>query len=113
MGGCGARKQFLILNNKIIPAWVANGQKFKDCTIMTDITTRVQLKEVKDMASIKLESTESALNGTIPPIITTLSSKGGGETFTQKNAFDETAGVLELMVPTHKCKDKKETIFHP
>ena len=76
-GGNGVRKQFLILNGKIIQAWMKSGDKFaRDCATFTDITTSVKCTEVKgpkagedgpayDLASIVLGSNGSNASTTV------------------------------------------------
>ena len=76
-GGNGVRKQFLILNGKIIQAWMKTGDKFaRDCPTFTDITTSVKCTEVKgpkagedgpayDLATIVLGSNGSNASTTV------------------------------------------------
>ena len=55
-GGGGVRKQFVILNGKIIHAWFTNGLKITNCTNFTDITSSVECAEIPGASLVELGS---------------------------------------------------------
>jgi hypothetical protein len=59
-GNTGVRKQFLIMTDKALLAFVTKGAKFTACTAFTDITTDVKCKEVTGLSSVDLSATASA-----------------------------------------------------
>ena len=52
----GVRKQFLIMNNEPILAFVNKGKKFTACDSYTEITTSVVCKEVSGLANVDLSA---------------------------------------------------------
>ena len=55
-GASNIRKQFLIVDNKVVLAFVARMKKFPSCESFTDITTSVTCKAVAGLDSITLPS---------------------------------------------------------
>ena len=52
----GVRKQFLIMNNEPILAFVNKGKKFTACDSYTEITSSVVCKEVSGLANVNLSA---------------------------------------------------------
>ena len=52
----GVRKQFLIMNNEPILAFVNKGKKFTACDSYTEITSSVVCKEVSGLANVDLSA---------------------------------------------------------
>merc|ERR1719347_142281 len=55
----GTRKQFLILTNQPILAFVENGVKFTECTAYTEVTLSVDCKEVEGLINVDLAGSNS------------------------------------------------------
>ena len=51
----GARRQFAILNNKVLLLYVNKGTKFTDCTSYTDVTANVTCKVGMFTSILKLK----------------------------------------------------------
>ena len=43
----GVRKQFIVLNGEAVLAFVANGQKFAECSSYTEVTSKIDCKVLK------------------------------------------------------------------
>lgn len=50
----GIRKQFLIMNNEVILAFLTNGIKFPQCRKYTDVTSKVKCKAVTGLSHVNL-----------------------------------------------------------
>ena len=55
-GASNIRKQFLIVDDKVVLGFVARMKKFPTCDSFTDITTSVSCKAVSGLDSITLPS---------------------------------------------------------
>merc|ERR1712210_137498 len=58
-GANNTRKQFLIVNDKAIIAFITKRKKFTACESFTDITTSVSCKSVSGLDNITLPSSSS------------------------------------------------------
>merc|ERR1719432_378396 len=63
-GANNTRKQFLIVNDKAIIAFITKRKKFTACESFTDITTSVSCKSVSGLDTITLPSSTSSSNAT-------------------------------------------------
>merc|ERR1711863_104595 len=61
-GRHNTRKQFLIVNDKAIIAFITKRKKFTACESFTDITTSVSCKSVSGLDNITLPSSSSSSN---------------------------------------------------
>lgn len=52
--GTNSRRQYVIMNDKILLLWVKIGSKFKDCPAFTDRTATITCKEVVGLAAVNL-----------------------------------------------------------
>merc|ERR1712025_273480 len=50
----GTRRQFLILNNKTVAAFLEDGKKFTQCSNYTEVTSQVECKVIQGAADIDL-----------------------------------------------------------
>merc|ERR1711990_1370075 len=63
-GANNTRKQFLIVNDKAIIAFITKKKKFTACESFTDITTSVSCKTVSGLDNITLPTSNSSSNST-------------------------------------------------
>merc|ERR1719432_510942 len=61
-GANNTRKQFLIVNDKAIIAFITKRKKFTACESFTDITTSVSCKSVSGLDNVTLPSSSSSSN---------------------------------------------------
>merc|ERR1712210_13920 len=83
-GANNTRKQFLIVNDKAIIAFITKRKKFTACESFTDITTSVSCKSVSGLDNITLPSSNSSSNST--STATTASGGAANTTAAASNA---------------------------
>jgi len=59
-GSSGVRRQFLIVSDNVILAFVVKKKKFTECTAFTDITTSVTCKSIDGLDSVDLSVTAAS-----------------------------------------------------
>merc|ERR1712226_1089849 len=59
-GSSGVRRQFLIVSDNVILAFITKKKKFTECTAFTDITTSVTCKSIAGLDSVDLSVTAAS-----------------------------------------------------
>merc|ERR1712088_434498 len=85
-GANNTRKQFLIVNDKAIIAFITKRKKFTACESFTDITTSVSCKSVSGLDNITLPSSSSSNSSNSTSTATTASGGAANTTAPASNA---------------------------
>jgi len=85
-GANNTRKQFLIVNDKAIIAFITKRKKFTACESFTDITTSVSCKSVSGLDNITLPSSSSNSSSNSTSTATTASGGAANTTAAASNA---------------------------
>merc|ERR1711936_897150 len=79
-GANNTRKQFLIVNDKAIIAFITKRKKFTACESFTDITTSVSCKTVSGLDNVTLPSSSSSSSNSSSNSATTAAASGAATT---------------------------------
>merc|ERR1712088_456054 len=79
-GANNTRKQFLIVNDKAIIAFITKKKKFTACESFTDITTSVSCKTVSGLDNVTLPSSSSNSSSNSTGTATTAAASGAANT---------------------------------
>merc|ERR1719432_430035 len=89
-GANNTRKQFLIVNDKAIIAFITKRKKFTACESFTDITTSVSCKTVSGLDNVTLPtSSSSSSNSSSTGTATTAASAASNTTTAASNSSGE------------------------
>merc|ERR1719189_1147444 len=79
-GANNTRKQFLIVNDKAIIAFITKRKKFTACESFTDITTSVSCKTVSGLDNVTLPTSSSNSSSNSTGTATTVAASGAANT---------------------------------
>merc|ERR1719382_2003722 len=92
-GANNTRKQFLIVNDKAIIAFITKRKKFTACESFTDITTSVSCKTVSGLDNVPLPSSSSNSSSNSTGTATTAAASGAANTTAAAAANATTAAA--------------------
>merc|ERR1712055_141052 len=109
-GANNTRKQFLIVNDKAIIAFITKRKKFTACESFTDITTSVSCKSVSGLDNITLPSSSSNSSSNSTSTATTASGGAANTTAAaSNNATSASNSSGTTPGPQSPCRDGIES----
>merc|ERR1712037_576272 len=102
-GANNTRKQFLIVNDKAIIAFITKRKKFTACESFTDITTSVSCKSVSGLDNVTLPSSSSSNSSSNSTGTATTAASAASNTTTAAPAASNTTAAASNSSGTCKC----------